>query len=104
VSALAIMRLLPKTTARVSGRVLFDGEDLLTLPAAEMRALRGRDLAMIFQEPMTSLNPVLSVGLQLTEPLREHLGMGEPQARRRAVELLGQVGITDPEHRLRQYP
>jgi peptide/nickel transport system ATP-binding protein len=104
VSALAIMRLLPKTTARVSGRVLFDGKDLLTLPAAEMRALRGRDLAMIFQEPMTSLNPVLSVGLQLTEPLREHLGMGEPQARRRAVELLGQVGITDPEHRLRQYP
>jgi peptide/nickel transport system ATP-binding protein len=104
VSALAIMRLLPRSTARVSGKVLFDGRDLLALPAGQMRALRGRDLAMIFQEPMTSLNPVLSVGLQLTEPLREHLGMGEAQARRRAVELLTQVGITDPEHRLRQYP
>src|SRR5690348_4904664 len=104
VSALAIMRLLPRTMARVSGCVLFDGKDLLTLPAAEMRALRGRDLAMIFQEPMTSLNPVLSVGLQLTEPLNEHLGMGEAQARHRAIELLTQVGITDPEHRLGQYP
>ena len=104
VSALAIMRLLPKTTARVSGRVLFDGKDLLALPAAEMRALRGRDLAMIFQEPMTSLNPVLSVGRQLTEPLGEHLGMGEAPARRHAVELLTQVGITDPAHRLGQYP
>ncbi|HEX9488953.1 MAG TPA: ABC transporter ATP-binding protein [Stellaceae bacterium] len=104
VSALAIMRLLPRATARVSGKVLFDGRDLLALPAAQMRALRGREIAMIFQEPMTSLNPVLSIGLQLTEPLRAHLGLSEARARQRAIELLTQVGITDPEHRLRQYP
>jgi len=104
VSALAIMRLLPRTTARVSGEVLFDGRDLLALPAAHMRALRGREIAMIFQEPMTSLNPVLSIGLQLSEPLRAHLGLSEARARQRAIELLSQVGITDPEHRLRQYP
>src|SRR6266851_4332676 len=102
--AAAIMRLLPRTTARVSGEVLFDGRDLLALPAAHMRALRGREIAMIFQEPMTSLNPVLSIGLQLSEPLRAHLGLSEARARQRAIELLSQVGITDPEHRLRQYP
>lgn len=105
VSSLAIMRLLPKQTARIpSGRILFDGRDLLALSDEEMRSLRGRDIAMIFQEPMTSLNPVLSIGEQIMEPLIIHLAMTPAAARSRAVELLGLVGITDPERRLDQYP
>ena len=104
VSALAIMRLLPRGRADVQGRILFEGRDLLGLPEPKMRALRGHEIAMIFQEPMTSLNPVLSIGLQMIEPLQEHLGMSEGPARRRAVELLTQVGLTDPERRLDQYP
>jgi peptide/nickel transport system ATP-binding protein len=105
VSALAIMGLLAKPAGRVvRGRVVFDGRDLLSLSAAEMRALRGRDIAMIFQEPMTSLNPVLSIGLQIMEPLLIHLGMGAAGARRRAIELLGLVGISDAERRLGHYP
>jgi peptide/nickel transport system ATP-binding protein len=105
VSSLAIMRLLAKPAGRVTGgEILFEGRDLLKLSDDEMRAIRGRDVAMIFQEPMTSLNPVLSIGLQLTEPLTVHLGMSDEAARARAVELLGLVGITDPERRLDQYP
>ncbi len=69
-----------------------------------MREIRGRDISMIFQEPMTSLNPILTIGLQLMEPLKIHLGMSDAQAQARAVELLGLVGITDPERRLEQYP
>ncbi|MCK6449614.1 MAG: ABC transporter ATP-binding protein [Alphaproteobacteria bacterium] len=105
VSALAIMRLLARPAGRVAaGRVVFDGRDLLKLSDDEMRRVRGREIGMIFQEPMTSLNPVLPIGLQIMEPLRIHLGMGEEQARLRAVELLRMVGITDPERRLNQYP
>ncbi len=105
VSALAIMRLLSRPAGRVvAGRVLFEGRDLLQLSDEEMRAIRGRDIAMIFQEPMTSLNPVLPVGLQIMEPLLIHLGMDETAARGRAVELLGLVGIPDAERRLDQYP
>jgi peptide/nickel transport system ATP-binding protein len=104
VSALAVMRLLPRTTARVAGRVMFQGRDLLALSNLDMRAIRGRHIAMIFQEPMTSLNPVLSIGLQLIEPLQVHLGMRADAARQRAVELLTQVGMTDPKLRLEQYP
>ncbi len=105
VSALAVMRLLARPAGRVAGgRVMFEGRDLLALPEAEMRALRGRDIAMIFQEPMTSLNPILSIGLQIMEPLKIHLGMDEETARARAVELLGLVGIPDAERRLAQYP
>ena len=105
VSALSIMRLLPALTARVpKGRIIFDGRNLLELDAEEMRKLRGRDISMIFQEPMTSLNPILTIGLQITEPLQIHLGMNEKQARARAVELLNMVGIPDPERRLDQYP
>jgi len=96
VSALAVMRLLPRATARVSGRVVFEGRDLLALSPSQMRELRGREIAMIFQEPMTSLNPVLSIGLQLTEPVRTHLGFTEARARDRAIELLTQVGSTEP--------
>ena len=105
VSALAVMRLLAKPAGRVvHGRILFEGRNLLELPEDEMRALRGRDISMIFQEPMTSLNPVLTIGLQIMEPLFMHKGMNEAQAKARAIELLQMVGISDPERRLRQYP
>jgi peptide/nickel transport system ATP-binding protein len=105
VSALAVMRLLPAANSRVpAGSVRFGGKELLSLSEEEMRRIRGREIAMIFQEPMTSLNPVLTIGLQIVEPLLIHLGMDERTARARAVELLTLVGITDPESRLAQYP
>jgi peptide/nickel transport system ATP-binding protein len=105
VSALAVMRLLARPAGRIShGRVLFDGRDLMSLPDGEMRALRGRDIAMVFQEPMTSLNPVLTIGRQLAEPLQIHLGMTAAAARDRSIELLGLVGIADAARRLDQYP
>ena len=105
VSALAIMRLLAKPAGRiVGGRILFQGRNLLELTEDEMREIRGRDIAMIFQEPMTSLNPVLTIGFQIMEPLLIHLDMTEEAARARAVELLKMVGIPDPERRLGQYP
>src|SRR5688572_4361136 len=105
VSSLAIMRLLARPAGRVvGGRILFQGRNLLELTEDEMREIRGRDIAMIFQEPMTSLNPVLTIGFQIMEPLLIHLGMSEAQARARAMELLKMVGIPDPERRLDQYP
>jgi peptide/nickel transport system ATP-binding protein len=105
VSSLAIMGLLSKPAGRVTGgRVLFEGRNLLELSDEEMRKLRGREISMIFQEPMTSLNPVLTIGLQIMEPLQIHMGMDDKAARARATELLGLVGITDAERRLDQYP
>ena len=105
VSSLAIMRLLAKPAGRiVAGQILFQGRNLLQLTEDEMREIRGRDIAMIFQEPMTSLNPVLTVGFQIMEPLLLHLGMSEQRARARAAELLKMVGMPDPERRLDQYP
>ena len=105
VSALAVMQLLPPNTARIiDGSVRFEGRELLDLDEEEMRRIRGREISMIFQEPMTSLNPVLTIGLQIMEPLTMHLDMGDDHARKRAVELLTLVGITDPESRLEQYP
>ncbi|HXH12659.1 MAG TPA: ABC transporter ATP-binding protein [Alphaproteobacteria bacterium] len=105
VSALSIMRLVPTPAGRiVGGHIVFKGQDLLALDEEAMRQVRGREIAMIFQEPMTSLNPVLSIGRQLTEPLEIHLGMSPDQARSRAAELLATVGIADPERRLAQYP
>jgi peptide/nickel transport system ATP-binding protein len=105
VSSLAIMRLLAQPAGRiVAGRILFQGNNLLELSEDGMREIRGRDIAMIFQEPMTSLNPVLTIGFQIMEPLLIHLGMGMEAARARAVELLKMVGIPDPERRLDQYP
>ena len=105
VSALAIMRLLAKPAGRiVAGRIRFQGRDLLGLSEDEMRKIRGRDIAMIFQEPMTSLNPVLTIGFQIMEPLLIHMGMTPEAARGRAVDLLKMVGIPDPERRLDQYP
>jgi len=105
VSSLAILGILPKPAGRVTaGQVLFEDRDLLTLPRRELRALRGSDIAMIFQDPMTSLNPVLTVGRQLTESLTTHLGMDRGQARLAAADLLDRVGIPDPMRRLRDYP
>ena len=105
VSALSIMRLVAAPAGRITGgQILFKGRDLLTLPEHEMRDIRGKDIAMVFQEPMTSLNPVLTVGRQLTEPCEIHLGMPPEQSRARAIEILGLVGISDAGRRLRQYP
>ncbi|HEY8370887.1 MAG TPA: ABC transporter ATP-binding protein [Thermodesulfobacteriota bacterium] len=105
VTALSIMRLVPNPPGRITGgEVLFDGRDLLTLSDREMRRVRGKDIGMIFQEPMTSLNPVLTIGLQLTETMEHHLGLTPAAARARAVELLGLVGIPEPERRLSQHP
>ncbi len=105
VSALSIIRLVAAPAGRIlGGQILFKGQDLLGLDEESMRRIRGREIAMIFQEPMTSLNPVLSIGRQLTEPLEIHLGMRWEQARQRAMELLTMVRIPDPERRLAQYP
>ena len=105
VSALSIMRLVSQPAGEiVGGQVMFKGRDLLTLDEEAMRRVRGREIAMIFQEPMTSLNPVLSIGRQLTEGLEIHMGKTPQQARVRAGELLSMVGISDPERRLPQYP
>ncbi|HWG78139.1 MAG TPA: ABC transporter ATP-binding protein [Stellaceae bacterium] len=99
----AMLRLLP-AGASVSGRVMLDGRDLYALSPESLRRLRGRELAVIFQDPMTSLNPVLSIGGQIAEALREHLGLGHAAATCRAVELLIEVGIPEAERRSRQFP
>jgi oligopeptide/dipeptide ABC transporter ATP-binding protein len=105
VSALSIMRLVAGPAGRIAGgQVLFKGRDLLRLSEEEVRHVRGREIAMVFQEPMTSLNPVLTIARQLTEGLEIHLKMSPADARRRSIELLGMVGIPDPERRLGQYP
>jgi oligopeptide transport system ATP-binding protein len=105
VTALAMLGILPKPAGRVSGgKVLFQDRDLLHLPDAELRKIRGRDIAMIFQDPMTSLNPVLTVGRQLSEALMKHLGMDAKVARKEAVELLDRVGIPAPADRVGDYP
>ena len=105
VSALSIMRLVAEPAGRIEGgEILYKGRDLLKLSEAQMQRVRGREIAMVFQEPMTSLNPVLTIGRQLTEGLEIHLGMKGPAAQARAVELLGMVGIPDPARRLAQYP
>ncbi len=103
VSALALLRLLADN-ARVEGRIVFDGRDLLQLPAAALPAIRSRDIAMIFQDPLSALNPVLRIGFQVAEPLRIHLGMNAASARARAIELLQRVGIPDAARRIDDYP
>ena len=105
VTSLSLMRLVPEPAGRiVSGRVLLHGEDLMALPERDMRRVRGRRMAMIFQEPMTSLNPVLTIGDQIAEGVRLHLGLRGAEVRRKVVELLNAVGIPDPEQRLGEYP
>ena len=104
VTALSLMRLVPLPGRVVAGEVLLEGRELLALPEREMRRLRGPGMAMIFQEPMTSLNPVLRVGSQIAEAVRIHGGVGRRAAWDRAVELLGEVGIPEPATRARDYP
>ncbi len=105
ITALSILRLLPDPPARITaGAILFGARDLASLTAAEMRAVRGREIAMIFQEPMTSLNPVFSVGNLVGEVLALHRGLRGAAARRRTIELLEMVNIPSPERRLRSYP
>jgi oligopeptide/dipeptide ABC transporter ATP-binding protein len=105
VSALSILRLIPNPPGRiVGGSIHFLGEDLLALSDEGIRHVRGRQISMVFQEPMTSPNPVLSIGLQLTEAMEYHLGVSRDDAEKKAVEYLQMVGIPEPEHRLRQYP
>jgi peptide/nickel transport system ATP-binding protein len=99
----AVLQLLPKKAA-LSGRVMFDGAELTRLAPQALRRLRGRSIAVVFQDPMTSLNPVLTIGTQLIETLQEHLGMDYAAAAARAVALLTEVGIPSPAQRLKQYP
>ncbi len=103
-TALSLLRLLPEPGKIVGGEIFLDGHDLLRLPDVEMRRIRGNDIAMIFQEPMTSLNPVIRIGEQIAEVLRLHQGVTAQQALEQSAELLTQVGISDPQRRLRDYP
>jgi peptide/nickel transport system ATP-binding protein len=104
VTSMSILRLLPEPPARIAGAIRFEGRDLLDLPEREMRRIRGNAISVIFQEPMTSLNPVLSVGRQIGETLRLHQGLSRRQAEERAVEMLALVGIPEPRRRVREYP
>jgi peptide/nickel transport system ATP-binding protein len=104
VTAMSILRLIPEPPGKIAGSIRFQGKDLLTLSDREMRDIRGNEISMIFQEPMTSLNPVLSVGRQIGETLRLHQGMSKAQAEERAVEMLRLVGIPEPGRRVREYP
>ncbi|MBR0679220.1 ABC transporter ATP-binding protein [Roseomonas eburnea] len=104
VTAMSILRLIPEPPGKIAGSIRFNGRDLLKCSDREMRAIRGNEISMIFQEPMTSLNPVLTVGRQIGETLRLHQGMSAQQAEARAVEMLKLVGIPEPERRVREYP
>ena len=104
ISSLSLLRLMPPPAKIVAGRVLFEGTDLLQQPEQALQHIRGRRMAMVFQNPATSLNPILSIGKQLSEILRWHLGVSGKVARDRVADLLGLVGISDPAARLRQYP
>lgn len=104
VTSLAIMGLLPKRGVRTAGEVRYAGENILDWSTRKMSALRGRDIAMVFQDPMTSLNPVVPIGTQVTEVLRRHFDMSKSDAMTRAGDLLVKVGIPDPQRRLKEYP
>ncbi|MGZ4359890.1 MAG: ABC transporter ATP-binding protein [Gaiellaceae bacterium] len=104
VSALALLGILPRAGRAVAGSAQFGGQDLIKLSDRELRRIRGKEIAMIFQDPMTSLNPVMTVGRQIVEPLETHFGMRRKQAETRAAELLDQVGIPGARARLRDYP
>jgi oligopeptide/dipeptide ABC transporter ATP-binding protein len=104
VTALSILRLNPSPPAQTTGEVLFEGQDLLSRPLKEMRNIRGSKISMIFQEPMTSLNPALTVGRQITETIRQHQNLSRQKAREKAVEMLDLVSIPSPRERLDSYP
>ena len=105
VTAMSVLGLIPRPPGRIAGgRILFEGRDLLTVAPAEMRAIRGKAISMIFQDPMTSLNPVLTVGFQIAEAMLAHGDMGRAEAARRAVELLRTVGVPNAAERYHQFP
>ncbi len=104
VTSLAIMGLLPKRGVRVQGEATFDGRQLLEMDDDQLRSIRGRDIAMVFQDPMSSLNPVVPIGRQVTEVLQRHRDLSGAAARDEAARLLNSVGIPDPDRRLREYP
>jgi peptide/nickel transport system ATP-binding protein len=104
VTSMSILRLIPTPPGKIAGRIMFQGRNLLECSDAEMRGIRGKDISMIFQEPMTSLNPVLTVGRQIGESLTLHEGLSQRDAEARAVEILKLVGIPAPERRVREYP
>ena len=105
VTMMSIMRLIPIPPGEfASGQALYNGRDLFNLTEQEMEHVRGKEIAMIFQDPMTALNPVLTIGRQLGEPLRVHLGLNKESIQERSIELLEQVGISEPAQRLREYP
>jgi peptide/nickel transport system ATP-binding protein len=104
VSSLTTIGLTRGQGARISGRIIFDGRDLVQLPEDQLRAIRGNDIAMIFQDPLSSLHPLYKVGRQLSEAVRAHRDVSRTKARERAIELLGLVGIPDPARRVDQYP
>jgi peptide/nickel transport system ATP-binding protein len=103
VTAMSVLNLLPDNAQR-SGRILWQGKEMLTCTLPELQALRGKEIACVFQDPMSSLNPVFNVGQQLCEPLMKHMGLGRAAALKRAEELLGEVGIPEPKRRLASYP
>ena len=104
VTAMSILRLIPEPPGRIAGRIRFGDKDLLKLSEREMRDIRGNEISMVFQEPMTSLNPVLTVGRQIRETLRLHQGLSRKAAEDRAIEMLTLVGIPEPQRRVREYP
>jgi peptide/nickel transport system ATP-binding protein len=105
VTALSVMRLIPQPPGRITqGRILYNGQDLLKLPPAQMRRIRGKEISMIFQEPMTSLNPVFTVGEQIAEAIRLHEGLGRRDAMDKTVEMLRLVHIPNAERRVKEYP
>lgn len=104
VTMMSIMRLIDSNGKIVNGDIIFDGKDISKVKDSEMNSIRGNDIGMIFQDPMTSLNPVYTIGDQLMEPLLKHKGMSKEEARKEAIEMLGLVGIPSPEKRMKQYP
>ena len=105
ITGLSLMRLIPSPPGKiVNGEVIFNGRNVLTMSDEQVRSIRGNEIAMIFQDPMTSLNPVLTINRQISESLMLHMGMNKEQAKQRAIELLGMVGIPNPESRVDQYP
>lgn len=104
VTSMSLMRLIPAPPGKIAGSIRFDGRDLLSLSEREMRGIRGNDISMIFQEPMTSLNPVLTIGYQIGETLRLHQGLSAAQAQAKAIEMLTLVGIPEPARRVKSYP
>jgi peptide/nickel transport system ATP-binding protein len=104
VTSMSILRLIPEPPGKIAGSIRFQGKDLLKLTEREMRSIRGNEISMIFQEPMTSLNPVLSIGKQIGETLRLHQGLSAREAEAKAVEMLTLVGIPEPARRVKEYP